>query len=356
MKARTLSLAACGLLLGLPAYAAKPAPAAAPAPFTQDNPFATQSSLPYHLPPFDRIKDANFRPAFEAGMAEQKKEADAIAHNAEAPTLDNTIVPLERSGQLLGRVAVVFFNLTSSNTDPELDKIEQEMAPKLAAHQDSIFLDPALFARVKSLYDRRAALGLDPESLRLLERYHTQFVRAGAPLSDADKAKLRKMNEEISSLTTHFQQNLLKATNAAAVVVDKVSDLDGLSDEQIGAAAQAAESRKLKGKWIITMQTTTGPPVLVQLKNRALRERIFKASIGRANGGPNDNTAVAAQLVKLRAERAALPGYPNHAAYVLEDETAGTTAAVNKMLSELAPAAEANARQEAAEMQKIIDA
>ena len=355
MKARTLSLAACGLLLGLPAYAAKPAPAAAPAPFTQDNPFATQSSLPYHLPPFDRIKDANFRPAFEAGMAEQKKEADAIAHNAEAPTLDNTIVPLERSGLLLGRVAVVFFNLTSSNTDPELDKIEREMAPKLAAHQDSIFLDPALFARVKTLYDHRAALGLDPESLRLLERYHTQFVRAGAPLSDADKAKLRKMNEEISSLTTRFQQNLLKATNAAAVVVDKVSDLDGLSDEQIGAAAQAAESRKLKGKWVITMQNTTGQPVLAQLKNRALRERIFKASIGRANGGPNDNTAVAAQLVKLRAERAALLGYPNHAAYVLEDETAGTTAAVNKMLSELAPAAEANARKEAAEMQKIID-
>jgi peptidyl-dipeptidase Dcp len=359
MKTSILSLAVCGLLLATSANAAKPkpvpAPAPAPAPFTPDNPFATESSLPYHLPPFDRIKDAAFRPAFEAGMAEQRREVEAIARSADAPTFDNTVVALERTGLLLARVSAVFFNLTSSNTNPELDTIEQEMAPKLSSHRDSIFLDPTLFARVKDLYDRRASLGLDPESERLLERYRTTFVRAGAALSEPDKAKLRKMNEEVSSLTTQFQQNVLKATNASAVVVDSASELEGLPAEQIAAAAQEAESRKLKGKWVLTLQNTTGQPVLAQLTNRALRERVFRASVGRANGGPNDNTAVAARLVKLRAERAALLGYPSHAAYVLEDETAGTTAAVNKMLSDLAPAAEANARKEATEMQKVVD-
>ena len=355
MKTLILSFAACGLLFGIAAYAAAADRAAAPTPFPQSNPFAQPSSLPYRLPPFDKIKDADYRPAFEAGMAEQRKEADAIARNAEAPSFANTIVAMERSGQLLNRVSSVFFNMTSSNTNPELDKIEREMAPKLAAHRDAIFLDPLLFARVNALYDRRAGLGLDPESLRLLERYHTQFVRAGAPLSDADKAKLRKMNEQLSSLTTQFQQNLLKATNDGAVVVDKLSDLDGLSEEQIGAAAQAAKTRKLDGKWVITLQNTTGQPVLAQLKNRALRERIYKASIGRADGGPNDNIALVARIVKLRAERAALLGYVNHAAYVLEDETAGSAGAVNKMLASLAPAAEANARKEADEMQKVID-
>jgi len=355
MKSWILSLGACGLLSGLAAYAREAGPAAAPAPFTQDNPFARPSSLPYRLPPFDKIRDADFLPAFEAGMADQLREANAIAHLVEPPSFENTIVAMEHSGRLLSRVSIVFYNLTASNTNSELEKIEKAMAPKLAAHQDAIFLDPALFARVKTLYGHRAALGLDPESLRLLERYHTQFMRSGAPLSDADKTKLRRMNEQISSLTTQFQQNLLKATNDGAVVVDKLADLDGLSDEQIGAAAQAAKTRKLEGKWVITLQNTTGQPLLAQLKNRALRERIYKASISRANGGPDDNTSLVAQIVKLRAERATLLGYPNHAAYVLEDETAGTIGAVNKMLANLAPAAEANARKEAAEMQKLID-
>jgi len=327
-------------------------PAATPAP----SPFAQDSTLPYNLPPFDKIKDADYRPAFDEGKAAQRKEVDAIAHNAEAPSFDNTIVALERSGRELARVSTVFFNLTSSNTSDELDKIQSEMAPKLSAHQDAIFLDPALFARVDKLYQDRATLGLDPESLRLLERYHVLFVRAGAKLSEADKDKLRKLNEQISSLTTQFQQTVLKATNDGAIVVDQASDLDGMPADLVAAAAQAAKTRKLDGKWVLTLMNTTGQPPLAQLKNRELRERIYKASIARGNGGPDDSTATVAQIVKLRADKAALLGYKDFASYALEDETAGTPEAVNKMLAQLAQGAFANARKDAAELQKLADA
>jgi peptidyl-dipeptidase Dcp len=320
-----------------------------------NSPFAQASSLPYNLPPFDQIKDADYKPAFEAGMAQQRREASAIAANPAAPDFDNTIVALERSGQMLTRVKDVFFNLINANTSPELDQIQQEMAPRLAAHQDAIFLDPQLFARVEQLYQQRAKLGLDPESLRLLERYRIEFVRAGARLSAADKDQLRKLNQQISSLTTQFQQTLLKTNNDGAVVVERLADLDGLSPEAIAAAAQAASNRKLDGKWLIALQNTTDQPILAQLKNRQLRERIYTASITRGNGGGDDNIAGVAQIVKLRAQRAALLGYSSHAAYVLEDETAGTPDAVNRMLAQLAPAAAANARKEAAAMQQLID-
>lgn len=318
------------------------------------NPLAMPSTLPYQLPPFDQIKDENFRPAFDTGMAEQRREMDAIAHASAEPTFENTIVAMERSGFLLNRVSNVFFNLTASNTDSELDKIEAEYAPKLAAHRDSILLDPALFARVDFLYRKRDSLGLDGESLQLLTRYHTDFVRAGAALPDSSKARLKEINAQLSTLTTRFQQNVLKATKDGAVVVDAVAQLDGLSDEQIGAAAEAAKARGLDGKWLITLQNTTTQPVLAQLKERALRERIYQASIARGRGGEADNTAVVAEIVKLRAERAGLLGYASHAAYVLDDETAGTPEAVNKMLDQLAPAAIANARKEAAEIQRLI--
>ncbi|MGA2260260.1 MAG: M3 family metallopeptidase, partial [Acidobacteriota bacterium] len=321
----------------------------------QEGPFAHDSALPYHMPPFDKVKEADYRPAFEAGMAEQRKEVDAIAHNPAPPTFENTIVALELSGRVLSRVSTLFFEMTSTNTSDELDKIQAEIAPRLSQHQDSIFLDSALFARVKKLYEQRDRLGLDGESLRLLERYRALFLRAGAALSVADKDRLRKLNEQLSSLTTQFQQTLLKATKDGAVVVDKLSDLDGLPSELIAAAAEAAKTRKLDGKWVITLQNTTGQPALAQLKNRALRERIYKASVSRADGGTDDNTAGVAQIVKLRAERAALLGHANHAAYVLEDEMAGTPDAVNKMLAQLATPAEANARKEAADMQKLID-
>jgi peptidyl-dipeptidase Dcp len=320
-----------------------------------DNPFARPSTLPYYLPPFDRIKDADFRPAFDAGMAEQRKEIDAIDHNTAAPTFENTIVALEKSGRLLDRVSSVFFNLDSSNTNPEMLKIASEMAPKLAAHADAIMLDPVLFSRVDAVYQQRAGLKLDPESMQLLERTHMEFVRAGAKLSPEDKAKLKQLNEQIASLSNDFQQNVLKATKDAAVVVDNVSELDGLSPEQIGAAAEAAKARGLNGKWVITLQNTTIQPALADLRNRALREKIYKASIDRADGGPDDNTAVVAKIVKLRAEKAALLGYPNFAAYALADQMAATPAAVNQMLERLVPPALANAKKEAADNQKLID-
>ena len=321
-----------------------------------DNPFRHQSTLPYSLPPFDKVKDADYVPAFEAGMREQREEVAKIAHNEQPPTFENTVVALERTGLLLDRVHTVFANLNASNTDPEMDKIDTEMAPKLTAHEDAILLDAALFARVDGLYQRRASLQLDPESLQLLERYHVMFVRAGAKLSDTDKARLRGINEQISSLMTQFRQNVLKSSKEGAVVVDTVADLDGFSPEQIGAAQRAAEARELKGKWLIPLQNTTNQPPLARLKNRALRERIYKASIERSNGGAADNNVVIAKMVKLRAERATLLGYPNHAAYQLEDESAANPAAVHEILTHIVPAALAAARRDAAEMQKIIDA
>jgi peptidyl-dipeptidase Dcp len=363
MQVSTKRIAVCGLMVtaavslmacDVPTKASQNA-ATASAAYAASSPFAQISSLPYNLPPFDKIRDSDYQPSFEAGMAQQRQEVSAIAANPAAPTFDNTIVALERSGQMLGRVKDVFFNLISANTSPVLDQTQQDIAPKLAEHEDAIFLDPALFARIEQLYQQRAGLGLDPESLRLLERYRTDFVRAGARLSPAEKDQLRKMNQQLSSLTTQFQQNLLKSSNEGAIVIDKVADLDGLSAEGIAAAAQAAASRKLEGKWLITLQNTTDQPVLAQLKNRQLRERIYKASINRGDGGAGDNVGNVAQIVKLRAQRAALLGYPNHAAYVLEEETAGTPAAVNKMLAQLAPPAAANARREAAAMQQLID-
>jgi peptidyl-dipeptidase Dcp len=332
---------------------ARPALAAQQLP--QDNPFAQPSTLPYHVPPFDRIKDADFRPAFDAGMAEERKEIEAIDRNPAPPSFENTVVALEKSGQLLDRVQSVFFNLNGSNTNPEMQKIASEMAPKLAAHQDAILLGPVLFARVDAVYQKRAGLKLDPESMQLVERCHTRFVRAGAQLAEADKTRLRQLNGQIASLTTRFQQNVLKATKDSAVVVDDVADLDGLSREQIGAAAEAAKSRGLNGKWVFTLQNTTGQPVLAQLRNRALREKIYKASIGRGNGGADDNTVVVATIVKLRAEKATLLGYSDYAAYGLADQGAGTPAAVNQMLARLVPPAIANAKKEAADNQKLID-
>jgi peptidyl-dipeptidase Dcp len=321
-----------------------------------DNPFTHPSTLPYQLPPFDRIEHAHYLPAFEAGMREQRAEVTAIAHNQQAPTFDNTIVALERSGQLLERVNAVFSNLNASNTDPEMDKIDTEITPKLTAHDDAILLDSTLFARVDALYRERASSGLDPESLQLLERYHVLFVRAGAKLSDADKVRLRTLNEAISSLMTQFRHNVLKASKDGAIVVENPQELEGLSPEQIGAAERAAAERNLTGKYLIALQNTTSQPPLARLKNRALRQKIYEASICRATGGAADNRAVIAKLVKLRAQRAQLLGYPNHASYQLEDESAGTPVAVRDILTHLVPAALASARHDAAEMQKIMDA
>jgi peptidyl-dipeptidase Dcp len=320
-----------------------------------DNPFARPSSLPFHYPPFDRIHDSDYLPAFEAGMRAQLAQVAAIVHDREPATFANTIMALERSGRLLERVENTFSNLNACNTDPRMQQIDTEMAPRLSAHRDAIHLDAALWARIDSLYQKRDSLHLDPESLQLLVRYHTVFVRAGARLDPQQQARLRDLNQQIASLTTRFKQNVLKATADGAVVVEDAAELGGLSPELRSAAAQAAAKRGLDGKWLITLQNTTSQPALAQLTNRALRERIFQASVGRATAGATDNTVVIAELVKLRAERAALLGYPSHAAYQLEDESAGTPAAVRDMIGQVAPAAIARAKAEGADIQKLID-
>ncbi len=320
------------------------------------NPLLQLSDLPYHYPHFDTIKDEHFVPAFEQGMKEGRAEIDAIAGNPEAPSFDNTIVAMEKSGQTLARVASVFFNLTGTVTNPTLEKVDAEMSPRLSAYNDAIVLNEKLFARVKALHDKAETLRLDAESRRLLDRYYVNFVRAGAQLSDADKDKLRAFNEKLATLNTQFQQNLLKETNESAIVVDSEAELDGLEPGAIAGAREAAKARGLDGKFLLSLQNTSGQPALAQLKNRSVRERLYKASIERSShGGANDNREVVASIVELRAQRAALLGYANHAAYQLEDATAKTTDAVNKLLAQLAPAAVANARKEAADMQKLLD-
>ncbi|KFN43718.1 M3 family metallopeptidase [Arenimonas oryziterrae] len=350
--AASLSLAALG-----PVLAAEPATmSSASQPATASNPFFAPSSLYLQAPAFDQIKNEHYRPAFEEGMRQQIAEVEAIAGNKAAPTFDNTIVAMERSGQLLTRVSNVFFNLSGANTNDEMEAIQRDLAPKLSAHGDAIVLNGALFQRVKTLYDARDSLGLDAESKRLLERYHTDFVRAGAQLSDADKEKLKAYNAEIATLATTFSQNLLKETNASAVVVNSRAELAGLSDAAITTAEAEAKKRGLDGKFVIALVNTTGQPPEASLSNRAVRQRLHEASVGRgSHGGEFDNRATIIRMAKLRAERATLLGYPNHATYVLEDETARTTTAVNKLLADLAPAAVANARKEAADMQALID-
>jgi peptidyl-dipeptidase Dcp len=321
-----------------------------------ENPLLKESSLDFHYPPFDKIRDEDFAPAYEEGMAEQLKEIEPIASNTEPPTFENTIVALEKTGDLLGRVDRIFSNLSSANTNPQLQKIESEMAPKLSAHQDAIFLNGPLFKRVETLYRQRDKLGLDEEGKWLVERYYKDFVRAGAKLNEADKAKLKKMNAEIAELQTAFSQNVLKEKNAESIVVDSKEDLDGLSPNEIAAASAAATAEKKEGKFVFPLQNTTQQPVLTSLKNRPLREKIMKVSLARnSHGSEWDNREVVLKMVRLRAERAALLGYASHAAYQLEDQTAKNVETVNKLLAQLAPPAVANARKEAADMQQLID-
>jgi peptidyl-dipeptidase Dcp len=284
-------------------------------------------------------------------------EIDAIAERADSPTLENTIIAMEKSGALLDRVATVFFALISANTNEEMEKIRSEMAPKLSAHSDQILLNGKLFHRVKTIYEQRDQLGLDAESKRLVEKYYTDFIRSGANLSNEEKESLKKINGEMAVLQTTFSQNVLKEVNALAVVVDSKDELDGLSDAAIEAAANEAKSRELDGKYVLTLRNTSGQPPMASLTNRALRERIHKTSLSRGSrGGDFDNRDILANVIKLRAERAQLMGYNNHAAYSLENQTAQTPKAVNERLSSLAPKAVANAIKEATDLQKMIDA
>jgi peptidyl-dipeptidase Dcp len=320
-----------------------------------DNPFAAPSDLEYQLPPFDLIREEHYRPAFEAGMTEHLEEVAAIAGDTGEPTFANTMEALERSGQLLQRVSTVFFNLTGSNSTEGLREVEAEMAPRLAAHADAILLDPRLFARVASLYERRGDLGLDPEQLRLLERHHTDFVRAGAALAESDQARLRDLNEQLSELTTTFSNLLLAETNSSAVHVLDRAELEGLSDGAVAAAELAAGSRGLESGYLITLVLNTAQPVLASLRDRRVRERIYRASVERGvRGNETDTRATLAQIVALRAERAALFGHPHHASYVAEDQTAGSAQAITDMLGALVAPAVANARQEAEELERAL--
>jgi peptidyl-dipeptidase Dcp len=352
MNRPKLLLIAAGVALATIAFS-KSASAALPA----SNPFAKPSTLQYGYPAFDKIKNEHFAPAFDEGMREQAAEITKIANNKAAPTFDNTIVAMERSGQLLGRVRAVFYTLTGSYTNDTLQALDKDLAPKFAAHSDAIRLNPALFARIKTLHDKRATLGLDAESAFLLERYYKDFVRAGANLSAADKVKLKDYNGKLAALQTQFSQNVLKEVNASAFVVDTRAELAGLSEKAIDAAAAEATKGGLDGKFVIPVVNTTQQAPLAVLTNRATREKLLTTSMIRGSrGGEFDNRDVVLQLAKLRAERAELLGYENYAAYSLEDQTAKNTTSVNKLLGDLTAPAVRNAKKEAAEIQAVIDA
>ncbi|KGM51268.1 dipeptidyl carboxypeptidase II [Lysobacter concretionis Ko07 = DSM 16239] len=350
-----LALAACSGQT--PESQPAPAPDASAVTPATENPLLVASTLPFQAPPFDRIKDADFLPAFAEGMKQHLAEIRRIADNPEPATFDNTFVALERSGETLGRVARVFFGLAQADTNDARQKIQEEIAPKLAAHQDEIRLDPNLFARVKSIYDQRDTLGLDPVQQRLVERTHDEFVRAGANLSEADKATVRKLNIEESSLSTRFHVMLVAAAAKGAVVVDDKAELAGLSEGDLAAAAQDAAARKLDDKWLFALQNTTQQPVLASLENRDLRARILEASEMRAeHNDENDTRKTIQRLAQLRAQKAKLLGYDTFAAYQLADQMAKTPANALKLLTDTVPAATAKAGREIVEMQKVIDA
>ena len=341
-------MASCVTAIALPAGAMQ-------APAQRPNPFAAESTLPFHAPRFDVIQDADYQPAFEAGMAEQAAEIARIANNPAPATFDNTIVAMERSGRMLDRVNEAFSGVVGANTNPALDKVQEIETPKLSQHQDAIYLNPKLFARVQSVYDRRAKLGLNSEQKQLVEVVYQQFVHAGAKISPADKEKLRALNTQISTLETSFQQKLVAAAKAGALVVDSPAKLAGLDQGAIDAAAQAAKERGLTGKWVLPLQNTTQQPALSSLSDRATRQALFEQSWTRAaKGDANDTRPIIEQLAQLRAQKAALFGYPTWAAYVLSDQMAKTPAAVQRFIAQLAPATTAEEKREAAELQAAI--
>ncbi|MDG2176033.1 MAG: M3 family metallopeptidase [Gammaproteobacteria bacterium] len=321
------------------------------------NPFYSASTLPLQYPAFDQITTDHYLPAFERGMAEHIEEIAAIVNQAGDPTFENTMLPLEESGELLNRVATVFFAMSSAHTNDAIDEIEVEIAPRLSTHQDQIFLDAGLFARVQDLYERRNSLGLDAESVRLVEENYKDFVRAGAQLDGEQKEQLKAINLELAELSTSFSQNVLDEVNAKAIVVDSAEELTGLTEAQIQTAADAAESRDMLGKFVIPLLNTSGQPWLSSLDNRALRQRIHETSLSRGHsGGEFDNREILSRTATLRAIKSRLLGFNNHAEYILQNQTAQTVAAVNQRLADLTPPAIANARREAADLQAMIEA
>ena len=351
-----LALAGALALSAAPLVSADGTHSMTPNDTAHSNPFFAPSTLPFQAPPFDKITDSDYLPAIEAGMQRQLAEVQSIADNPAPPTFDNTLVALEKSGQLLTRVMRTFNLMTGANTDPALQKVEEDVAPKLAANQDAILLNAKLFKRVETIYNERDRLKLDPESRWLVHYYHQQFVLAGARLSEADKAKLKILNEEDASLSAKFSNQLLAAANAAALVVSDPSELAGLSPAQLQTAALTAKSRGLDGKWMIPLQNTTQQPDLGELTDRATRKKLFEDGWTRAErGGADDTRPTIERLAKLRAEEAKLLGYPDYASWVLQTQMAKTPANVQKFLEELIPPATRKTRAEAAELQQIID-
>jgi len=323
--------------------------------FGPSNPFYAPSTLPYQAPPFDKIKDDDYIPAMDAGMAEEQKEMEAIANNPAPPTFENTIVAMEKSGRLLRRVQGAFFTVVSANENPTLQKVRASEAPKLAAHQDAILLNDKLFQRVSTIYNERKSLNLDPESLRLVEYDYDQFVHAGAKLNEADKAQLKKLNEELATLSNTFATKLLAATKEGAYTTTDKAAMTGLSDAQINAAVEAAKGRKVEG-YVIPLQNTTQQPDLVSLRIRDTRQTMFGNSWNRAeHGNDNDTRDTIAKIAQLRAQKGKLLGYPTFAAWKIEDQMAKTPEAALKFMDALVPAATAKAASEAADIQAIID-
>jgi len=333
------------------ATAAKVEPAAA---VTAENPLLKRSALQYQAPEFDKIKTEHFMPAMLQGIEEHAKEIEAIANNTEAATFENTIVAMEKTGDLLGRSSGIFFNLSGTDSTAEILKIQAEISPKLAAHSDNISLNPALFARVKAVYDNRASLNLDPESLRLTEVVYERFVRSGALLDDGQKTQIRALNEESSKLTTKFSQNLLQITKDIAIFVDDKAKLAGFSEAEITAAAEGAKAKGQDGKYIIEITNTTRQPALAQLENRELRQQIWEASAYRGTKGETDNRPIVARLAQIRAERAKLLGFDTHAHFSLDQSMAKNPKAVMDMLGSMAPTVVENTKKEAAAIQDMI--
>ncbi|WP_201314737.1 peptidyl-dipeptidase Dcp [Dyella sp. EPa41] len=364
--ATSMALAACSHQSNEQAQPPAPAPAstapakastaAATPEVSAVNPFLEPSTLPFQAPPFDKIKDGDYQPAFEEGMKQHLEEINKIADNPEPPTFENTFIPMEKSGQLMTRVMQAFNAVSGANTNDTLQKVQEEEAPKLAEHQDAIVMNDKLFKRIETIYEQRDSLKLDPESKRLVEVTYKNFVRGGAKLSDADKAKLKDLNKEESTLSTQFTNKLLAATKAGALVVDDKSKLDGLSDGDIAAAVEAAKARKLDGKWVIPLQNTTQQPALQSLNDRATREQLFKASWDRAEkGDANDTRDMIARIAQIRAEQAKVLGFSSYAAWKLEDQMAKTPEAALGFMDKLAPAATARAEREAKDIQDVID-
>ncbi len=351
MRRALLLLAACTMLDTFTAAADRPNSG-----FGPSNPFYAESSLPFHAPPFDKIKDADYQPAIEAGMGQQLAEVRAIAANTAAPTFENTFVPLEKSGRLLDRALQAFAGVAGANTNPYLQDVKTALAPKLAAHQDAIFLNAKLFARVSAIYEKRGTGGFDAEQKRLIEVTYDEFVHAGANLSAPDKERLKKMNAEESTLSDTFSKKLLAANTAGAYSTTSPDALAGLSEAQLAAAAAAAQGRQSPG-YVVPLQNTTQQPLLGSLTTRATRNTIFDNAWNRTeHGDANDTRSIVSRLAQLRAQRASLLGFPNHAAWQLKDQMAKTPENALDFLNTLVPLATARAAREGKDIQAVIDA